>query len=168
MKQRLPIPVIVAILLALIVPYSIFHLIGPRFVDDAIVNKDVSRANLLLTLDPWLVNGTSIGFMLGYERPLHLASFYGDRPMVELLIKKGAQINSRNSTGQTALHMASDQGHINVAEFLISRGAPVDSRGDGNETPLHKAAGEGRNSMVTFLIGKGADINARNSAQCLS
>jgi ankyrin repeat protein len=49
---------------------------------------------------------------------LHAAAQHGDKPMVEVLLKHGANPNAKNDEGRTPDEVAEEKGHIDVAERL--------------------------------------------------
>jgi len=63
---------------------------------------------------PWLEPG---------DAPLHVAAQRWGVPMVELLIKHGADIHQRRSDGRTAYTLAELQGNTDVAAWLLAHGA---------------------------------------------
>ena len=50
--------------------------------------------------------------------PLVIAARIGNLKMVQLLMSKGANINTTNSSGQNALQIAEQHGHTNIVNFL--------------------------------------------------
>lgn len=91
-------------------------------------------------------------------RPLHLASFFGRKAAVRLLLERGADPNAitENVTGATALHTAAAAGHVGVAALLIRCGANVNALRSDRLTPLHAAAATGNAKLVTALLEAGA------------
>ena len=47
------------------------------------------------------------------------------KTMVEMLIKKGGDVNIGNRDGITALHIAAEKSHLDVLELLLKNGAQV-------------------------------------------
>jgi len=45
-----------------------------------------------------------------------------------LLIDKGADVNAKDITGETALMVAAERGHTEIVKLLIGRGADVNAR----------------------------------------
>lgn len=82
-------------------------------------------------------------------------------PMVELLLRSGADANAVDSTGNvTPLHIAAGRGLTNlVATLLNAKAAPnaTDARG---ETPLGYALREGHVAVATLLKQRGAHTGA--------
>ena len=91
----------------------------------------------------------------GYT-PLHMAAM---RPydsyasLVELLIKNGADINSReNIFGVTPLHVASN---ISAARLLLAAGADINARDAQGDTPLCIAQSVQEYAVAGYLRGCG-------------
>ena len=98
------------------------------------------------------------------ETPLHLAARNGFKDLVDVLIQRGGNVNSRNLPMQeTPLHLASQNGHQHIAEFLIQRGSHINARNfPMQETPLHLATRHGHQHIAEYLIQHGGHVNARN------
>lgn len=75
--------------------------------------------------------------------------FLDQSELVDLLIKKGANINVRNDLQRTPLHLAAKSGSKNVAEMLINNGADINVIDMNGDTPMHIAA---RNSNENILL----------------
>lgn len=58
-----------------------------------------------------------------HDAPLHLAAERWDVPMVELLVRYGADIHRRRADGSTAYRLAELHGNREVAEWLLAHGA---------------------------------------------
>jgi len=54
--------------------------------------------------------------------------------------KRAAQVNQRNSRGQTALHLAATAGNADVVRVLLDHGASRTVEDDDDRTALHAAA----------------------------
>jgi len=95
------------------------------------------------------------------QTPLHSsAGKWGDRDIVKLLVKKGADINAVGENGYTVLMEAARRGHQEVVEFLVEKGADVNAIDSHGRTALIEAAVYGTQEMVGFLVEKGANVNA--------
>ncbi|KAK7445076.1 hypothetical protein VKT23_014938 [Stygiomarasmius scandens] len=81
------------------------------------------------------------------------------RGMLELW--KEANINGRNSRGQTALLAASEQGNFEVVKLLIDRGADVNAMNEltwPRDTPLHAAARGEHMQVFKLLVQSDANV----------
>lgn len=94
--------------------------------------------------------------------PIHVAVQDDNEEMVDLLLKKGADVNARTSWGATPLHLAARQGSRAVMDLLITKGADVNADTKNGDTPLHLAAANGRANHASDLLEKGAKVDASN------
>ena len=86
------------------------------------------------------------------------ASKFGDKVMVELLIKNGAKPDLPDIDDYTALIWAAKQGHTEVVKLLIEAGADLNLLAEkGTYTALVWAAFRGHAEVVKLLIIAGAD-----------
>jgi hypothetical protein len=74
---------------------------------------------------------------------LHVAALCGEVRSVEVLLEAGADVNARDSRGDTALHSALELSNApvrraQVLDALLRRGAEPNATGAKNETPLHR------------------------------
>jgi uncharacterized protein len=99
--------------------------------------------------------------------PLHLASFFGQPGIAEILIACGAEVNarSRNPMQNMPLHAAAAGRNRDALRALLEHGADPNARQHGGWTALHAAAQNGDVEMVRLLLGGGADADARADNQ---
>ncbi|EDO39766.1 predicted protein [Nematostella vectensis] len=71
--------------------------------------------------------------------PVLLASYFGHKDVVEILIKAGADINAQNGMGYTALHLASFTGRTAVVLLLLENNADVTIINGEGKTPSQVA-----------------------------
>jgi ankyrin repeat protein len=97
-------------------------------------------------------------------KPLHWASARGQKNMVELLLKAGADTKAQdpNNDDFTPLHWASEEGHLPVVKQLISANANIEAKDQHGNTALHLAAIKGHIPTVSFLVEAGASRDAKN------
>ncbi|MCG8339741.1 MAG: ankyrin repeat domain-containing protein [Cytophagales bacterium] len=86
--------------------------------------------------------------------------------VVSLLLAAGADVNAKNSKGDTPLHEAAKGGLVEVMRVLIGAGADVNAENKRGNTPLHTLARnaglESHTKAIKVLIDAGADVNAEN------
>ena len=115
-------------------------LAGDGRVDATCVNRGVSGCTLLL-----------------------IAAEHGHKELVELLLKRGAEADARDSGGGTALMVAAAKGHERVAEMLLRHGAGISLQDREGGNALMSAAAKGHERVVEMLIQHGAEINLQDS-----
>lgn len=98
---------------------------------------------------------------------LHLAGAYriseqAPLSLVKLLIERGADIKSRNFSGETPLHTAAFRGSASVVQLLLDLGADLEAKDDHAQTALHKAAQQTREDVVGVLLDSGALTEGRD------
>ncbi|MDP7051097.1 MAG: ankyrin repeat domain-containing protein [Verrucomicrobiota bacterium] len=99
------------------------------------------------------------------DTPLLWATGFGHKEVIEMLIAKGANVNSKAEGGWTPLHYATGGNDQEIVRLLIAEGADLNSKNAKDQiTPLHWATWRGHEEVVELLIIKGADINAKNKS----
>jgi glyoxylase-like metal-dependent hydrolase (beta-lactamase superfamily II) len=127
-------------------------------IHEAAYSGDLDRIKLLLKEKPELLDLKNEDD----ETPLHYAAYSGQKRIVQYLIGKGANIESKEVMGHTPLHFAAYGGQTEAANVLISNKALLNTENIESNTPLHYAAQLGKIEMVRNLIDNGADINTLN------
>ncbi len=94
--------------------------------------------------------------------PLYFAAEKGHRGVVELLVAKRADINARNTKGDSPLYVAILNGHKDLVEFLIAKWVNLKALAGDGRTYLHRAAMNGHKKVAEFLIAKGVDVRAKD------
>jgi len=95
---------------------------------------------------------------------LSAASISGNLDIINILIKKGANVNNRcNIENISPLIMASQFGHIDSVKILIKNGAIINTYTFQEIGPLYLASYYGHIEVVKELIENGADINKYES-----
>ena len=93
---------------------------------------------------------------------LMIAAWYGNLPMMELLVARGANVNKANALGEQALMHAAWRGQSEAIKWLLAKGAKVNSA-PMRWSALHYAAFGGHGDAAKQLLDNGADINARST-----
>lgn len=85
--------------------------------------------------------GANVNMPNGVKRctALHMAARRGNVMVTVALLDCGAEIEARDTLGDTALRRSVNCNHPQVATLLVSRGADVDSKGNKGLTPLSAA-----------------------------
>lgn len=89
--------------------------------------------------------------------PLEMAVRCGDKPIVELLIRRGAPLNEEGLDNYTPLVRAADRGDYDMVQFLLQRGADINQTATCNFTALMVAAQNNQPRLVAMLLKRGAD-----------
>ena len=91
--------------------------------------------------------------------PLHAAVWKRHPGVAMLLMERGADLQSPDSSGQTPLHIASYCRSVEVTSLLINGGADPNAEEFNGETPLYLASERGHVEIVRLLLDHGADSN---------
>uniref|UniRef100_A0A2K6F0V3 85/88 kDa calcium-independent phospholipase A2 n=2 Tax=Propithecus coquereli TaxID=379532 RepID=A0A2K6F0V3_PROCO len=91
--------------------------------------------------------------------PLHWAK---NAEMARMLLKRGCDVNSTSSAGNTALHVAVMRNRFDCVMVLLTYGANADARGEHGNTPLHLAMSKDNVEMIKALIVFGAEVDTPN------
>ncbi len=163
--------------------------IPPQDLIEAIEANDLVLAEKFILLDTSVITFTDDHG----NTPLHLAASLAQPNMIQLLLKHGAEILSKNDEGRLPIHLAAthsfelahlllgngsllyipDVKGLSVLDMAFSHGAEavstllgeqfVNSLDMKGNTPLHYASQRGALAIVGELIDYGADINLTNS-----
>ena len=95
------------------------------------------------------------------DTALMLAAFKVNRPALEALLAKGAEVNQ---TGWTALHYAAASGNNDIVQLLLDHFAYIDAESPNKTTPIMMAARSGHILTVKLLLEEGADATLKNDA----
>jgi ankyrin len=121
------------------------------------------------------------GMLTTGATPLLRAAKALDVPVVELLLKHGADLSLANSRGITPTMTAAGLGSTDAdtrgifttedtqqrsiasLTLLLAAGGDVNAADGRGLTPLHEASRWGWNEVVKFLVAKGANLDAKDS-----
>ncbi len=93
------------------------------------------------------------------DTALMIASYKGNKPAVEALLAKGAEVNR---PGWTALHYAASIGNNDIVHMLLDKSAYIDAESPNKTTPIMMAARGGHIWTVKLLLDEGADATLKN------
>lgn len=96
------------------------------------------------------------------QPPLHVAVQENRPAIIDLLLERGASIESVGYHGWRPLHIAASLGNLDLVNLCLAHGASVKSLTLTKQTPLHKAASSHSAAVVRRLIEAGANPNDRN------
>jgi ankyrin repeat protein/Mg2+ and Co2+ transporter CorA len=85
---------------------------------------------------------------------LHLAVAHEKDPVVELLLKFGADVNARSDGSWTPLHNACEKDNAKNVRVLLEYGAELNAKLLNGMTPLHVAAQAGHLDVVKCLLDR--------------
>lgn len=95
------------------------------------------------------------------DNVLMYAALYASVDVMELLLKKGAKVNTMNKAGETALMWCTHD--KNKVSLLLNYGADINAAARSGNTPLLIACvGNNQYEVVKMLLNNGANISARN------
>ena len=70
---------------------------------------------------------------------LHIAAFYGNTEIAEILLKHNAPLDLPNNNGNSPLHIAAMFGEIEMTEILLKNNAPLEMKNNAGKTPSQVA-----------------------------
>ena len=144
-----------ALLLALVVPWSMEAQHGNTSLIDAVQRRD-QQALLALLRENADVNAAQPDGATALTWAVHL----GERRMAEALLAAGANVNVADEYGETPLTLAAANADTALMQRLLDLGARAGASRWNGETALMIAAGTGSVEAVRLLARHGASVNA--------
>lgn len=122
----------------------------------ALEENDIKLFEILLDLVD--INARSPN--LGGACPIHIASLKANRYALDLLISKGASLETQDKEGLTPIFYAVQSKSMEIFNYMISIGANIFHIEKQGRTLFYWAASLGRLEMLDTLIGLGLDPDA--------
>ncbi|XP_050668015.1 protein fem-1 homolog CG6966 isoform X2 [Leptidea sinapis] len=94
--------------------------------------------------------------------PLWCAAAAGHLPLVRLLVRAGANVNSTTRTHSTPLRAACFDGHYDIVKFLVENGADIEIANRHGHTCLMIACYKGHIRIAKYLLSLNADVNRKS------
>jgi ankyrin repeat protein len=105
-------------------------------------------------------NLDAINFILSkekdYDKLLIETVYYNSTPVVELLLERGANVNSKDNTYSTALMIASHENNSDTVRVLIDHGANINQKNIFGKTALDYASDNNYTEIIDLLLKNGA------------
>ena len=127
----------------------------------AAMNGDLVTVKKLLEKDPSLLEARDEDEGV---TPLAYAAGFGHMEVLEFLVARGANVNTRDPRGLSALHLTVYTGQTQALRFLLDKGADVKAPGPSGMRPLHWNATSMRKDpeIARLLIQRKAEVDARD------
>ncbi|CAA6809506.1 MAG: InterPro IPR002110 COGs COG0666 [uncultured Sulfurovum sp.] len=100
--------------------------------------------------------------MKNLEKDLNEAIRKKDIKLVKLLLKNGADIETKNEEGWTPLIFSCLIRDKKIIKFLLDNGADIEAEGKNGWTALIYSSMQGHKEVVKLLLDNGADIEAKS------
>ncbi|CDK30866.1 ankyrin repeat domain-containing protein [Candidatus Babela massiliensis] len=97
------------------------------------------------------------------QAALIMASRYGRKDIVKILIQSGTNVNAKNKSGNSALLEATQNGHKEIVQMLIDSGADVNVQDKDGNTALIRAAQNDNLNIIKCLINSNANLLEKNN-----
>ena len=85
------------------------------------------------------------------------------KPLMQMLLTAGAEVNAREASGNTPLHVAVYYDLRDRAQLLLANKANPNAKNQDGETPLCLAVSKGEKEMAELLLANKADPNERDN-----
>lgn len=96
------------------------------------------------------------------DERLRRAAWADDVPLAKWLVRRGADVNAKDDTEQSAYLIATSEGYLDLLRLTLRHGAKVDDKDSWNGTGLIRAAERGHALVVGELLRAGTDRNHVN------
>ena len=97
------------------------------------------------------------------NQQLIAAAWDNDLPRARSLIARGADVNAKDNTRQSAYLISTSEGYLELLNLTLEHGADVDSKDSFNGTGLIRAADRGHADIAGRLVQAGVEIDHINN-----
>lgn len=97
------------------------------------------------------------------NQQLIAAAWDNDLPRARSLIARGADVNAKDNTLQSAYLISTSEGHLELLKLTLEHGADVDSKDSFNGTGLIRAADRGHADIAGRLVRAGVEVDHINN-----
>lgn len=104
----------------------------------------------------------SLNLFAQNDEKLMMAAANGEADKVLTFIKKGANVNARNSTRWSSLAYAAKFNHLAVAKILVENGADINQKVNTGATALQIALNNDNFDIADYLVSQKADVNVKD------
>ena len=133
-----------------------------KAIRNAIKMGDINEVKQLIGNDNEVLNTMTL-----FGTWLHVAAKKGHFGIVEYLIHKGIDVNTKGDIFDASpLRLAAGAGHLGIVKYLIENGAELDVS-LAKRNPLFGAIYGGHKEVAEFLVEKGIDISIRYTGKSL-
>ncbi|XP_058797501.1 ankyrin repeat domain-containing protein 50-like [Phymastichus coffea] len=98
--------------------------------------------------------------LLDADCSLIRAAYLNDTRVIQCMLRRGLDVNSRDPWNRTALHVACQINEIKLVKFLVEHGADVNSLDMEGYSPIMEAGFVADKETIKCLLDAGADPNA--------
>ncbi|EJV57414.1 MULTISPECIES: ankyrin repeat domain-containing protein [Bacillus cereus group] len=131
-----------------------------KAIRNAIKIGDISEVRRLIGDNP-----KSLHSLTPFGTWLHVAAKKGHFGIVEYLIHKGIDVNTKGDIFDASpLRLAAGAGHLEMVKYLIEAGTKLDVS-LAKRNPLFGAIYGGHKEVAEFLVEKGIDISIRYTGE---
>ncbi|KAL9956875.1 hypothetical protein ACROYT_G038427 [Oculina patagonica] len=87
----------------------------------------------------------------------------GNVAIIEMVLSRGLDINSKDSYGDTPLMIAARGGKMEAVNYLLDKGADLSLTGQYGRNSLHNASYGGNVAIIETVLSRGLDVNSKDS-----
>src|SRR5438046_690944 len=94
----------------------------------------------------------------GFFSLIHAFAEAGNSEALRLLLRKGVDIETKDSRQRTAIYIAAAYGHEDAVQLLLDEEADIHGKTKSGRTVLHAAASKGNENICRWLLAACAHI----------